>query len=932
MVKSSGGAPTVTSRSGTLFGREMETSLLHHRISDLRGHGGAVLVRGEPGIGKTALLDDSARHAADNGLRVLTTVGVESEAFLPFAGLHQLIYPVRSLIEDLPEAQHTALEAAFGVRDSGIPEPLPVAHATLNLLARAAAHSPVVLIVDDAHRLDPASSEVFAFLAGRLESEPILLLAALPEGGPSHLATVGVPRLTLGPLSPEASAGLVDARTPDLNPAIRGRLLREAAGHPLALTELATDATDLTGTAWPEGPWTPMSRRLQDAFTTGLHALPSATRRLLLMAACHDSSALPEILLAASLDGPVEARASDLEPAVSARLVEVVGDTVRFRHPLMRSAVRQGTPADRRDAAHAALARSLPAGSDRRTRHEAAAATRPDERLAVRLDQAADRVRRRGGPADSVRALSQAARLSGDSSQRVERLLRAAALAVDTGRHDLVTRLLETAEPWATAPRQRARLQWIRGSLEDGMRDAGEGAAALTRLARTVLVEGEADLAGTVLWSAALRCFWSDPGETARHDIVALANRLPLRDTDPRLLAILAHAQPVACGPRVVARLRPASALTGADPQAKRLIGSAALLVGAFDVAEELSAAAVPGLRAQGRLGLLARALGAQAWSGAHLARLASAVPVAEEATRLARETGQTYLYGLNLATQARTAALQGRHERALELAGEAERIALPVAARPVLATAQLARGLAAMGAGRFGEAFGHLRRMHDPTDAAHQTALRCSALIELTDAAVHCGEGDSARAVIAGMERAAPRSSSPALHSGLSYARAVLADDADAEARFTQALDGTLCTWPFDRARLQFAFGQWLRRQRRVMDSRVQLRAARDTFDALGTIPWADRARQELLASGDSGRRREPDARDRLTPQELQIAHMAAEGLTNREIGQRLFLSHRTVSTHLHRVFPKFGISSRSELATVFPRQGEPGGVRLHE
>lgn len=903
-----------------LFGRENETAFLHDRIDGLSRQGGAVLVHGEPGIGKTALLGEAARHGTQGRHRVLTTVGVESETLLPFSGLHQLIFPFRSLIGDLPNNERGALQAALGITDAPVHDVFLVALAALNLLARAAADTPLLLVVDDVHWLDGASAEVLSFLSRRLESEPILLMAAMRDGYPSHLTRADIPGLAVGPLSAEASALLLDERAPGLARVARQQLLKEAAGNPLALTELATDAPGHE-TISPDAPWTPMSRRLQDAFTARLRTLPDTTRRILLTAACDDSPSLTEILSVASPPRPAAAvTAADLAPAVSARLVETAGDTVRFRHPLMRSAIRQAAPAALRREVHAALARCLPPGSDRRTWHEAAATVRPDARLADRLEAAADRAYRRGGAADSVFALEQAARLSGEAGQRIERLLKAADQAVDTGQQHLLTRLLDAATPWATTPQQRARIQWIKGGLEDGMRDASEGTALLTRLVRTVMAQDDHDLAVRILWSAALRCFWSEPGDAARRDIVALADALPFPDDDPRILAILAYAQPVTSGSRVLTHLRRAAGRTAGDAQADRLVGSAAVLVGDFELAEELSEVSVPGLRAQGRLGLLARALGAQAWSGAQLARLSSTIPVAEEASRLARETGQTFLHGINVATEARTAALQGRYDSAMELAAQAERIGLPVAARPVLATAQIARGLAAMGAGRHEEAYAHLLRMHDPTDPAHQPALRCYALIELVDAAVHSGDTRRARSVIAEMETAASRSTSPALRSGLCYARAVLADDNGAEALFERALADGGCAWPFDRARVQLAYGQWLRRQRRVTDARVQLRAAREAFDALGTAPWGDRARRELLASGETSRRREPDARDRLTPQELQIAQMAAEGLTNREIGQRLYLSHRTVSTHLHRVFPKLGISSRAELASVFP------------
>ncbi|MDN3028566.1 LuxR family transcriptional regulator [Streptomyces sp. S.PB5] len=908
---------------GSLYGRQAETVRLRARVEELSRRGGAVLVHGEPGIGKTALLEDAARCAQEAGARVLRTLGVESETLIPFAGLHQLVFPLRALVTELPEEQRDALQAALGLTDTPVPDLFLVGLAVLDLLTRAAADSPVVLVADDVHWLDGASSEILAFLSRRLDSEPVLLLAAMRDGyPPSHLTTASLPSLAVGPLSDTASAQLLDARAPEMEQGAKRRLLREAAGNPLALTELPVDGTDLSTPPSPTATDTPMSRRLQNAFTARLSTLPEVTRHILLTAACDDGGSLPEILRAASLNRQPPAVAADLAPATAAGLMEVTDDSVRFRHPLMRSAIRQSASAELRRATHAALARCLPTDSDRQAWHAAAAADRPDEQLAARLETAADRAHRRGGAADSVLTLEQSARLSTDPALRVERLLKAADQAVDAGHRHLVARLLEAAAPDAASPQQRARLQWIRGGLEDGMRDASEGTAALTRLARSVHGQGDPEPAVRILWSSALRCFWSDPDARARADIVALADALPFPDDDPRILAILAYAQPVLTGRRVHAHLRTAARRTAGDAQADRLVGSAAVLAGDLELARELSQLSVPGLRTQGRLGLLARALGAQAWSGAHLADLGATIPVAQEASRLAHETGQTFLHGLNVATEARTAALRGHAETALELAAEAERIGLPVGARPVLATAQLARGLAATVLGRFDEACAHLLRMHDPADPAHQPALRCYALIELADAAVHCGDTGLIRPVVEDLEQAGTLTPSPALHTGLRYARAVLAADEDAEPLFRQALDAGEGS-AFDRARVQLAYGQWLRRQRRVTDCRTELRAAREAFDTLGTVPWSDRARQELLASGEHSSCRAPDARDRLTPQELQIAQMAAEGLTNREIGQRLYLSHRTVSTHLHRVFPKLGITSRSGLASFFPHSG---------
>jgi ATP/maltotriose-dependent transcriptional regulator MalT len=300
------------------------------------------------------------------------------------------------------------------------------------------------------------------------------------------------------------------------------------------------------------------------------------------------------------------------------------------------------------------------------------------------------------------------------------------------------------------------------------------------------------------------------------------------------------------------------------------------------------------------------------------LADLSVAIPASEEASRLARETTQPFLHAMVRASEAEIAALRGDYDRADALASQAEQMSLAAGARPVLATVQVARGLAALGDGRYGDAYAHLRRMHDPADPAFQVALRCYAVAELAEAAARSGHTEAIRGVMEGLEALAATTSSPALHVGLRYARAVLADDAEAEELFESALGADLTRWSFVRARTQLAFGEWLRRQRRAVESRGHLRAARETFDALGTIPWSHRARQELRAAGEVSPHRSPDARDQLTAHELHIAQLAAEGLTNRQIGQRLYLSHRTVSTHLHRIFPKLGITSRSALGAA--------------
>ncbi|AQZ69588.1 putative transcriptional regulator [[Actinomadura] parvosata subsp. kistnae] len=977
-----------------LHGRKAELEALTDLIADLRGrsdlqnrgglgdsgglphrgglrNGGGVLIRGEAGIGKSALVAEAASAASAAGLRVLTTTGVQAERDLAYAGLHQLLYPVRAAVATLPARQRTALRDALGLGEDPEPAATPpegvaqtgvflVGLAALTLLAEVAAARPLLVVVEDAHWLDRASADVLAFVARRIESEPIAMIVTLREDEPSPLLEAGLAAMPVGRLTGEAAAELLDATAPGLAPPVRARLLEEAAGNPLALTELPATVTGLgttgSGGSGPMGAMgsmgttgagglgaigslVPLGERLERAFTARYATLPPPARAALLVAALNESESVAETLAATArllsqepltdTGAPAQplagAEVEILVPAVEARLVELGGGTIRFRHPLMRSAIPAAAPLPERRRAHLALAETLGEQPVRRAWHRAAATAGADEGVAAELDRAAAEARRRGAAAAAVAALEEAARLSEEREGKALRLLRAAELAVESGSREAAERLVAEAREVGLSPRRRATAAWLLSGFEDGVREDVSRVRELAGLAASIAAEGHVGPAVRILWGAAMRCFWSEPGQDARRLVLSVADGLPLPAGDPRLVAIVAYAAPFERGESVLGGLRELAGAAGADPEVDRYLGSASMQVGAFDLAARLSAAAAPGLRAQGRLGLLPRALAVQAWTSARLGDLATAVPAAEEAARLARETGQPFMYGLATAVQAEIAALRGDSERARALADEAERVALPAGARPVLATVQLARGLAAMSEGRFDDAYADLSRILDPTDPACQLALRACFLAELTEAALRAGRAAAARDVLLGLEPLAASAPSPALHIGLRYARAVLAPEEEAEELFAAALRADLTAWPAERARLHLAFGEWLRRRRRAVESRMHLRTARDAFDALGLAAWGERARLELRGAGESSPSRDPDAWDRLTPHELSIAQLAAEGLTNREIGQRLYLSHRTVGTHLHRIFPKLGVSSRADLARVLQTYQQP-------
>ena len=898
----------------SLFGRELELKQLAELISGVRDRGGALFLSGEAGIGKSALLAEAGSLAATAGLRVMRTSGAEAEQHLPLAGLHQILYPLRSGLDALPAPQRDALQSAMGLADSAVPDLYLVGLAVLNVLAEVAAETPVVLIAEDVHWLDQVSADVLAFVARRLESEPIVLIAAGRDCAESKLLGAGLPALLVDPLSPEPAAALLDAVAPDLDQAIRTRLLTEAAGNPLALTELP-------GTVAPDSllkATLPLNARLEQAFGTRVAALPAATRTSLLVASLNDSDSVAEALAAATTILGTAVDADVLAPATEAGLIELGSSTLKFRHPLMRSAISQAAGAAEQRAAQQALAGVLADQPDRRTWHLAAAASGPDESIAVELEAAADRAQRRGGVVAAIEALQQAARLSEAPDRKADRVLRAADLAVEYGNRDLVQRLLQEVTSADLSPQQSARATWIRSSFDDGLSEDTAGPIELARLAESVAADGDLDLAMRILWGAGMRCFWTEPGPEARQILMDVADGLPIDERDPRLLAISAYVAPIERGKAVAAGLMDLAGNTGGDPQVERFLGSAAMQIGAFELSARFSSAGAAGLRPQGRLGLVARALAVHAWSATRLGNLAVALPAAEEGARLARETNQPFMYGLAKAVQAEIAALRGDYPEAIALAAEAEQVGIAAGARPVLATVQLARGLAALGEGRYADAFADLRRIHDPADPAYQMALRCYVVADLAEAAIRSGQVGELREIVRNLESFAPSTSSPALHIGLRYTCALLAEGEEAEALFEAALAAELTSWPLERGRLHLAYGEWLRRQRRAADSRVHLRAARETFDALGVIAWSERARSELRAAGETSPRRTPDAREQLTPHELSIAQLAAEGFTNREIGQRLYLSHRTVSTHLHRIFPKLGITSRADLGSV--------------
>lgn len=890
-----------------LLGRDQQMRVLRDLLGGLPAAGGAMALRGGPGVGKSALLRAVAERARAAGWRLLEVAGGSDDT--PFSGLRALLLPVLGTAESLPAEQGEILRSAFDGGSEPPPETLRVALAAFNLLTAAAAERPVVLIADDAQRLDGLTRDVLAFIARRVNSNPIVVLGAFRGGRPLP----GVPVLDVPALDEPSARRLLARHAATLPPAVRERILGEALGNPLALVELPT--------AWrplgPPGSWThlPVNSALETAFATGLGELPDQARDALLVAAVDQVGDLSEILAAASVLAGHPVAVEVLDGAVTASLLRLDRTTLRFRHPVVRHAVLGAEMQARRQAADAALVQVLTDDPDRRTWHRAQSVNGPDDELADELADAHASLLRRRGVVAAIRALERSAQLTTDSVTRGHRLLAAAEHAYGLGHIRLTHSLIEAAAHQRLSVPDRAKAWWLREisdaepqpgpAREQPPPDIGELAGC------------DPELALDLVLGAALHVHRTGADPAVRGGVVEAAERLAPTD-DPRHIAALALTEPVRHGRAVADRLPSHGTvryLPGADADGLRLLGTAAHEIGDPVRAVDLLGRAAPILREQGRLGLLAETLLTEAADLLLLGDWPRAAQLTEEARRIVAETRQPAMVAALAATDAIAAALRGQVVRAQELADT-------VAAwqRPELVpTLRLARGVARLGEGRYTEAYDELRPLLDrPPEGLRRQGF--AALMPFVVAADRGGDRQEAARVLAAVEEAARVTPAPLLHVQLPYTRAVLAPDAAAEELYLAALDQDLSRWPLVKARTEHAYGQWLRRHRQAARSRALLLSARTAFDLVGAADWTGHG----AARGVDNPL--PSLAELLSPQEALIARLAAEGLSNREIAERLYLSHRTVAAHLYRAFPKLGITSRSELAPLLKPPGEDG------
>jgi len=898
-----------------LVGREDELANLQALLGDVGAGGASLVLHGDPGIGKSALVDEFGRLARARGVNVVRMVGVPAEQSLAFAGLHRLLRPYLTHADSLPEPQRKALDAAFGRSAAVTNDLFLVALAALELLSEATEGSPLLIIAEDAHSLDPDTLQALGFIGRRIELDPILLLITSRDLRAVPSAIADLPSLHLGRLNTAESARLINLVAPSISESARTRVLEASAGNPLALMEFARAAVR-GGDLSPLVPL-PMTERLTNTFAELLPTLPAPTRDLLLVTALDEGGRCDEQFAAASTVARRALSVDDLAPAVQAGLVTREG-TWRFRHPLIGAAVVSAATATACRAAHAALAEVYDNVPDRALKHRAAAAAGPDDQLALELEQAGNRAISRGASAVAAAAFERASELTTKPMIRGRLLVQAAEMELDIGRHEVARRLLNQATALPLSEQTRAHLTFVGEASSADIWSRPDRVAAAAEAAREIASVAPA-LAPRALLTAAIACWWGRARKETRDLVVTTAKGLSLATGDPQLLPILAYADPAGEAAAVTAgidRIRPYQL----DPEELFHIGRSTIAVWQFDQGLPFLTAAVEGLRARGRARLLAQALACQSWAAFHLARETLAVEAADEGARLARDTGQPVWATNAELAKASLAGERGDLDTANALAERAEAELLPNGPHTMLALVQFARGRGACAHQMYSDGYEQLRRALSVTDIAYHPFLGAWGLSDLIESAVNAGREDEAQDYLLTLESLAAQSQASFLRAILAYAKPLLASNGEAENLFQAAIREGLTDWPCYRGRLLLNYGRWLRRQRRIGESRAPLRAARETFDALAFHGLAEIARRELRASGETSGQRIPDARDSLSPQELQIAEMAAAGLSNRRIGQKLFLSHRTVESHLYRIYRKLGLTSRVQLSAALP------------
>jgi DNA-binding CsgD family transcriptional regulator len=912
--------------AGELWGRRRECDLLDRLLDTVRGGDSqALVVRGEPGVGKTALLDYLAEQAP--GCRVARVAGVEAEMEFAFAGIHQLCAPMLHRLERLPAPQRAALRTAFGLGPGSAPDRFLVGLATLSLLADAAEEHPLLCLVDDGQWLDHASAQVLGFVARRLAAEPIGLVFAARVPG-AELAEL--PELVVEGLQEADARALLDAVvTGPLDTRVRDRIVAETRGNPLALLELPrglTPAELAGGFALPDA--MPLSRRLEASFRRRLDALPADTRELLLLAAAEP---VGDPVLVWRAAGQLGIRAQAATPGADAGLLEF-GTHVRFRHPLVRSAAYRSASLQERQDIHRALAQVTDPelDPDRRAWHRAQATPGLDEDVASELERSVGRAQARGGLAAAAAFLERAAMLSPEPAGRARRLLAAARAKRGAGALDAALGLLVAVEAGPLDALSAAEVDHLRGLITLVQRRPGDAARLLLNAARRLepLDAGLArDTHLDALWAAIWAGHLGSPGAVLA--AAEAARAAPPGPEPPRAVDLLLEALALrlrqgyaAAAPLLARALELSLALDVTDDEADRsrwLAGGRASALVALELWDAESWHAVAAVQAQaardtGALAHLQYALNFLTMAHLFAGDSTTAAALVDEDRLIAEVTGNPPVGYAAMAL----AAWQGQEVQASGLIEATSRAATARGLGRMVSFADYASSVLYNGLGRHDLARDPAWRAFERDDFGYGPYV----VPELAEAASRTGDVNLVRATLRWLSdrtRAAPTEWALGIEARV---RALLSQGDAAERQYRESIACLGRT----RVRVQLArahllYGEWLRRQRRRLDARAQLRTAYAMLDAMGIEGFAERARRELQATGETARKRTVETRQELTAQEDVIARLARQGLSNPEIGSRLFISARTVQSHLGKVFAKLAISSRTQLDQVLAR-----------
>jgi DNA-binding CsgD family transcriptional regulator len=920
LVQVRGGLPTWR-RTGMLTGRRAERGVLDRLAEVVRaGESRALVVRGEAGVGKTALLEYLAGHAA--GCRVARAAGVQSEMELAFAGLHQLCVPMLDRLEALPGPQGDALRTAFGMSAGPAPDRFLIGLAVLSLLSDVAEEQPLVCLVDDGQWLDQASAQALAFVARRLGAESVGLVFAARAPG-SELA--GLPELVVAGL-PEADARtLLDSVLPGpIDGRVRDQMVAETRGNPLALLELPRGLTvaELAGGFGLPGAM-PLAGSIRENFQRRVGALPYQTRRLLLLAAV-DPTGDPALVWRAA--GQLGIGAGAAPPAADAGLAEF-GTRVRFRHPLARSAAYWSASARDRQEAHRVLAEvtDQQLDPDRRAWHRAQAAPGPDEEVAAELERSAGRAQARGGLAAAAAFLKQAAMLTLDPAQRAGRALAAAQAKVQAGAFDAALDLLAVAEAGPLGAFEHARADLVRSWLAFAT-GRGSEAPSLMLAAARLLEPIDADLARITYLDALGAAIFAGRLASPGGDVLAVARAAgaaPSPDTpgaiDLLLDGLVANVnQGYAAGLPILRKAL--SAFASGMPAEQELRWLSLAFAAALDMWDDdrwdlLTDKYLQLARDLGALSELPSALSSRAFMLLFAGELTAAAALVEE------EQAATEAMGSHLAPHSAVAvaALSGSEAEASALAEATLRDVSLRGEGIGITVVEWAKAVLSNGLGHYHKAMVAAQRA---AENPWELAFLNWALVELVEAAARSGMHEIAASAYRQLaERTAASGTDWAL--GLDARSSALLSEGEAAERLYREAIARLgkTRLRIDLARAHLLYGEWLRRERRRSEAREQLRTALRMLEAMGMAAFAERARRELQATGATARKRTLLARhEELTAQEAQIARLARDGLSNPEIGIRLFISAHTVQYHLRKVFTKLGITSRSQLDRVLP------------